>query len=86
MEETLLPSTKDERGSGGGVGKGRVLIEQLARGSIYCMQLGVSYCIMLLVMYSNGYVILSILIGALVGFAAFARDTLGVRDGGGGGC
>jgi len=53
-----------------------VVLEQLLRGLIHVVQFSVSYCIMLLFMYSNGYIIISILVGALVGFALFTRDTL----------
>ncbi|KAH7336325.1 Ctr copper transporter family-domain-containing protein [Rhexocercosporidium sp. MPI-PUGE-AT-0058] len=53
-----------------------VMLEQLLRGMIHVVQFSVSYCIMLLFMYSNGYIIISILVGALVGFALFTRDTL----------
>ncbi|CZT02736.1 hypothetical protein WAI453_002190 [Rhynchosporium graminicola] len=52
-----------------------VISEQLMRGLIHVLQFSVSYCIMLLFMYSNGYIIISILLGALVGFALFTRDT-----------
>ncbi|KAL2068822.1 hypothetical protein VTL71DRAFT_15160 [Oculimacula yallundae] len=53
-----------------------VVLEQLLRGAIHAVQFAASYCIMLLFMYSNGYIIISILVGALVGFALFTRDTL----------
>ncbi|KAG4444484.1 hypothetical protein IFR05_000075 [Cadophora sp. M221] len=53
-----------------------VVLEQLLRGMIHVLQFSVSYCIMLLFMYSNGYIIISILVGALAGFALFTRDTL----------
>jgi solute carrier family 31 (copper transporter), member 1 len=62
MEERLLKREEDEVN---GAGKGRaaswrkkggmkVLCEQIARGAIHMLQFGVSYCIMLLFMYSNG--------------------------------
>ncbi|KAH8684397.1 Ctr copper transporter family-domain-containing protein [Tricladium varicosporioides] len=54
----------------------RVSLEQIARGVLHTVQFSISYCIMLLFMYSNGYIIISILFGALVGFALFTRDTL----------
>ncbi|EKD12222.1 uncharacterized protein L3040_000308 [Drepanopeziza brunnea f. sp. 'multigermtubi'] len=53
-----------------------VILDQLLRGLIHVVQFSISYCIMLLFMYSNGFIIISILVGALVGFALFTRDTL----------
>ncbi|KUJ23199.1 Ctr-domain-containing protein [Mollisia scopiformis] len=78
MEEKLL----DKGGEGGDLRKERkerlvvVMLEQILRGLIHMVQFSVSYCIMLLFMYSNGYIITSIIFGALVGFALFTRDTL----------
>lgn len=58
------------------------------------VQLAASYCVMLLVMYSNGmyvkpskvlklicpgYIILSIVLGGFVGFSLFTKDMLGPR-------
>ncbi|KAK0109732.1 Copper Transporter integral membrane protein that functions in high affinity copper transport [Cadophora gregata] len=57
-----------------------VVLEQLLRGLIHVAQFSVSYCIMLIFMYNNGYIIISILIGALAGFALFTRDTLSTGD------
>ena len=62
MEEKLLTSERDEgdaeeRQKGGSWRKrvrARVVLEQTARGAIHMAQFAVSYCIMLLFMYSNG--------------------------------
>ncbi|KAG9239202.1 Ctr copper transporter family-domain-containing protein [Amylocarpus encephaloides] len=56
-----------------------VLLEQLARGALHVIQFAISYCIMLLYMSNNGYIIISILSGALCGFALFTRDMLRPR-------
>jgi copper transporter 1 len=106
-EEKLLPNGSEEKNLMRRL-KGRtaaVVLEQLLRGLIHTVQFSVSYCIMLLFMYSNGkylssfsssslkktiseerihwysagYIIISILIGSLVGFALFTRDTLNYR-------
>ncbi|CAG8949610.1 hypothetical protein HYFRA_00007843 [Hymenoscyphus fraxineus] len=53
-----------------------VVVEQLIRGLLHVSQFAVSYCVMLLYMSSNGYIIISILCGALVGFALFTRDMM----------
>jgi len=55
MEEKLL--VKDEEGAPSSTGSRvtvTVVLEQGARGLIHMVQFGVSYCIMLLFMYSNG--------------------------------
>lgn len=77
MEEKLLGKGMEESGEEG-IGKERpmvIVIEQILRGLIHMVQFSVSYCIMLMFMYSNGYIIGSIIFGALVGFALFTRDT-----------
>jgi len=84
MEEKLLPTSKDKSTSMGHnvlMLETNAMIEQLARGLIHMVQFAVSYCIMLLFMYSNGFIIISILLGATVGFAMFTRDTLYSREG-----
>ncbi|KAE9379417.1 Ctr-domain-containing protein [Stipitochalara longipes BDJ] len=63
--------------------KGRtvvIVLEQVLRGSMHTVQFAVSYCIMLLFMYSNGYIIISILLGTLVGFVLFTRDMFNSRQ------
>ncbi|KAL3421523.1 Copper transport protein ctr4-like protein 1 [Phlyctema vagabunda] len=56
--------------------RARAALEQFVRGVLHAFQFSISYCIMLLFMYSNGYIIISILIGAAIGFAIWTRDTL----------
>jgi copper transporter 1 len=55
-EEKLLPNGSEEKNLMRRL-KGRtaaVVLEQLLRGLIHTVQFSVSYCIMLLFMYSNG--------------------------------
>ena len=69
MEEKLLKHEDEEMDAGerrkDGSWKKRVsakvVLEQSARGVIHMAQFGVSYCIMLLFMYSNGKETYSIL-------------------------
>ncbi|KAE8453567.1 hypothetical protein EG329_010428 [Mollisiaceae sp. DMI_Dod_QoI] len=78
MEEKLLDKSRDTNVPSR-LRKERsmvVVFEQILRGLIHMVQFSVSYCIMLLFMYSNGYIIGCIILGALVGFALFTRDTL----------
>ena len=59
-EEVLLPKGQQKRGLMGKL-RGRTFVvvgEQLLRGSIHTIQFAVSYCIMLLFMYSNGTTLL----------------------------
>ncbi|KAH7409284.1 Ctr copper transporter family-domain-containing protein [Cadophora sp. MPI-SDFR-AT-0126] len=84
----VLPEENEEKllGTGTDMDQKRqknvvVVLEQLLRGLVHVVQFSVSYCIMLLFMYSNGYIIISILVGALVGFALFTRDTLYASQG-----
>ncbi|KAH8778235.1 Ctr copper transporter family-domain-containing protein [Hyaloscypha sp. PMI_1271] len=81
-EEKLLPNGGSGRESLMSKLKARtpVVLEQLLRGFIHTVQFAVSYCIMLLFMYSNGYIIISILLGSLVGFALFTKDTLNYQQ------
>lgn len=51
------------------------LPQQTLRALMHMTQFGVAYFIMLLAMYYNGYFIICILIGAFLGFFAFAWDT-----------
>ncbi|KAI9701729.1 MAG: Copper Transporter integral membrane protein that functions in high affinity copper transport [Bogoriella megaspora] len=46
-------------------------LEQAVRSWLHMMQFGVAYLVMLLAMYYNGYILLSILIGAFLGFFLF---------------
>ena len=51
--------------------------QQAVRAGIHTMQFSVAYMIMLLAMYFNGYIILSIFIGVFIGFFVFSRDASG---------
>ncbi|KAF3928998.1 hypothetical protein ABW19_dt0207871 [Dactylella cylindrospora] len=52
------------------------LLQQAVRGFLYMVQFGAAYFVMLLAMYYNGYIIISILIGAFLGFTIFGYDNL----------
>ena len=52
-------------------------LQQLVRAVIHAVMFGLGYLVMLLAMYYNGYVIISILIGALIG--KFLCDWLTVQ-------
>ena len=54
--------------------------QQAVRGAIYTMQFVVAYMIMLLAMYYNGYILLSIFLGVFVGFCMCSRDTFGQNN------
>ena len=56
------------------------LAQQVIRAALHMLQFGVAYFIMLLAMYYNGYIIICILLGALIGAFIFSWD-LGVTDG-----
>ncbi len=53
------------------------ILEQAVRAALHMLQFAVAYIIMLLAMYFNGYIIISIFVGAYVGFFAFQWGTLG---------
>lgn len=59
-------------------------LEHFCRVWIFVLQWGLSYIIMLLFMYYNGYIIISCLIGALVGRFLFNYEPLGACGGGSG--
>ena len=48
--------------------------QQAVRAVLHMLQFGVAYFIMLLAMYYNGYIIICILLGALIGAFAFSWD------------
>jgi copper transporter 1 len=58
----------------------RTLTQQIIRSLIHTAQLAVAYFTMLLAMYFNGYIIISILIGAFLGEMLFGWDMAGVQD------
>ncbi|KAK3071352.1 Copper Transporter integral membrane protein that functions in high affinity copper transport [Teratosphaeriaceae sp. CCFEE 6253] len=53
------------------------LLQQAVRTLLHMLQFAVAYLIMLLAMYYNGYVIISIFIGAYVGSFVFGWQSLG---------
>ncbi|KAF5870298.1 putative high affinity copper transporter protein [Botrytis fragariae] len=52
--------------------------EQVLRAGIHGVQFAISYTVMMMWMYSNGYIIICILLGAVTGFGMFTRDMLEV--------
>lgn len=48
------------------------VIQQAIRASIYTLQFVVAYTLMLLAMYYNGYILISIFVGAFVGYFTFS--------------
>ena len=55
-------------------------LQQAIRASLYTLQLAVAYTIMLLAMYYNGYILMSILIGAFIGSFMFSWEDTGVTN------
>ena len=51
--------------------------QQAVRALLYTLQLAVAYTIMLLAMYYNGYILVSILIGAFIGSFMFSWEDTG---------
>ncbi|KAF7911924.1 hypothetical protein BELL_0144g00190 [Botrytis elliptica] len=52
--------------------------EQVSRAGIHGLQFAISYTMMMMWMYTNGYIIICILLGAMTGFGMFTRDVLEV--------
>ncbi|TGO20379.1 hypothetical protein BPAE_0301g00060 [Botrytis paeoniae] len=52
--------------------------EQFLRAGIHGVQFVISYTVMMMWMYSNGYIMICILLGAITGFGMFTRDMLEV--------
>ena len=50
------------------------VLQQLVRAVLHMLQFGLAYFIMLLAMYYNGYIIICIILGALIGFFVFSWD------------
>ncbi|KAF7928094.1 uncharacterized protein EAE97_009892 [Botrytis byssoidea] len=50
--------------------------EQVLRAGIHGVQFAISYTVMMMWMYSNGYIIICILLGAITGFGMFTRDMM----------
>lgn len=56
------------------------LIQHIVRCVIYTIEWGLSYFIMLLFMYYNGYIIISCILGAFVGKLIFGYESLTTDD------
>ena len=54
--------------------------QQAVRASIYTLQFAAAYTIMLLAMYYNGYILMSILIGVFIGSFIFSWEDIGVTN------
>lgn len=52
------------------------LLQQIIRALFHMVQFTVAYFIMLLAMYYNGYIIISIIIGAFLGAFVFSWETI----------
>lgn len=71
----LHPTMWQQMGRKTGHGVARPTIwQQLIRAGLYTVEFAVAYFVMLLAMYFNGYIIISILIGAFLGSLAFDWD------------
>ncbi|KAK4961435.1 hypothetical protein LTR10_001925 [Elasticomyces elasticus] len=57
------------------------VLQQAIRAALHMLQFAVAYFIMLLAMYFNGYIIISIFIGAYIGSFVFGWQTLGMAGG-----
>ncbi|KAB8294243.1 hypothetical protein EYC80_009675 [Monilinia laxa] len=55
-----------------------VVLEQGLRAGLHLVQFALSYCVMMMWMYGNGYLLICILLGAMTGFGMFTRDMLAV--------
>lgn len=55
------------------------VVQQLIRALLHMAQFAVAYFIMLLAMYFNGYIIISIIIGAFLGAFVFSWETITLR-------
>lgn len=62
------------------------LPQQMVRAVLHMLQFGVAYFVMLLAMYYNGYFIICILLGALIGAFAFSWDLAMPGEERAGGC
>ncbi|ATY61674.1 Ctr copper transporter family [Cordyceps militaris] len=56
------------------------LVQQAIRASLHMLQFGTAYIVMLFAMYYNGYILLSIVVGAFIGFMAFNWEPIAVSD------
>ncbi|TEY86394.1 hypothetical protein BOTCAL_0009g00210 [Botryotinia calthae] len=55
------------------------LLQQIVRALFHMMQFAVAYFVMLLAMYYNGYIIISIIIGAFLGAFVFSWEPIDLR-------
>jgi copper transporter 1 len=55
------------------------VLEQGVRATLHMLQFGLAYFIMLLAMYYNGFVIISIVVGAWLGAFVFGWESIDVR-------
>ena len=55
------------------------LLQQIIRSTLQMVQFGVAYLIMLLAMYFNGYIIISILVGAFLGPLIFNWERMVIK-------
>lgn len=60
------------------------LLQQGVRALLHMLQFALAYFIMLLAMYFNGYVIISIIIGAYIGAFIFSWQNIGIAATGNG--
>lgn len=63
--------------------RGPTMMQQMIRAVLHMLHFGVAYFIMLLAMYYNGYIIISILLGALIGSFIFSWDMSAEYEGSG---
>lgn len=76
----LLGNSRKQSLPLGGRGGVPTVSQQAVRAGIHTMQFSVAYIIMLLAMYYNGYIIVSIFIGVFIGFFAFSWDASGAAS------
>lgn len=55
------------------------LLQQVVRAVFHMLQFAVAYFVMLLAMYYNGYIIISIIIGAFLGALVFSWEPINLR-------
>jgi copper transporter 1 len=55
------------------------VLQQAVRATLLTLQFGLGYLIMLLAMYYNGFVIISIVVGAWLGAFVFEWESIDVR-------
>jgi copper transporter 1 len=54
-------------------------VQQAIRAALHMLQFAVAYFVMLLAMYYNGYIIISIFIGAFIGYFVFGWESVSRR-------